>query len=287
MDKTVFISYSSLDKDIVNDIVNMLSDAKISYWIAPEMIPIGSNYAKEIPGVIRSCGIFLLIISQNSQESIWVEKELDYAINMKRKIIPINISETNLSDMFRFYLNNVQMVLCEKNHKIDYEALKKRILEELYDEDTKNSENEKKEEVEQNKKTNSVSGIKTVYDRKKKINYSSDAFTMNKQPTECQYCGGELNHLVNGIYECKSCNKENYDYFQTVKRFLQNEGPSTIREISEKTGIPKRNIEYFLKEEKLQIPARKENYENVCLICGKNIGAGKFCIQCRNKARRY
>ena len=125
--KSVFISYSSKDTEIVNEVVNMLETSGISYWKAPEMIPAGSNYAKEIPRVICECNIFLLIISEDSQHSIWVEKEIDFAINNRKVIVPLKLTEGKLTDMFSFYLNNIQMVNYNGNLKKTLRVLRTRI----------------------------------------------------------------------------------------------------------------------------------------------------------------
>ena len=114
--ESVFISYSSKDSKIVEKIVAMLKEAGISYWKAPEMIPAGSNYAREIPRAIAQCQVFLLVISSYSQESIWVEKEIDCAINDRKTIVPLKLTEDDLSDMFRFYLNNVQTISYAESH---------------------------------------------------------------------------------------------------------------------------------------------------------------------------
>ena len=68
--ESVFISYSSKDSKIVEKIVAMLKEAGISYWKAPEMIPAGSNYAREIPRAIAQCQVFLLVISSYSRSTV-------------------------------------------------------------------------------------------------------------------------------------------------------------------------------------------------------------------------
>ena len=108
MGKSVFISYSSKDERYIKKMTQMLEKMGISYWIAPDMIPAGSNYAREIPKAIRDCEIFLLVLSQASQQSIWVEKEIDSAIYYRKTIVPFQIDDSVMTDMFRFYLNNVQ-----------------------------------------------------------------------------------------------------------------------------------------------------------------------------------
>ncbi len=119
MDKDyVFISYSSTDSGYVQQLVDVLKECQIAYWKAPEMIPAGSNYAKEIPKAIRDCSVFLLVLSGTSQNSIWVEKEVDAAICNHKQIIPVKIDDTSLNDMFRFYLNNVQTVEVETKYNM-------------------------------------------------------------------------------------------------------------------------------------------------------------------------
>ena len=105
----------------------MLDKMGISYWIAPDMIPAGSNYAREIPGAIQCCEVFLLVLSKNSQQSIWVEKEIDSAINYRKTIVPFQIDDEPLTDMFRVHLNNVQTIYCVNRPKDAIEELKQRL----------------------------------------------------------------------------------------------------------------------------------------------------------------
>ena len=116
-EKSVFISYCSKDERYIRKMTQMLDKMGISYWIAPDMIPAGSNYAREIPGAIQCCEVFLLVLSKNSQQSIWVEKEIDSAINYRKTIVPFQIDDEPLTDMFRFYLNNVQTIYCVNRPK--------------------------------------------------------------------------------------------------------------------------------------------------------------------------
>ena len=123
----VFLSFSSKDLDELHPIIEMLKKNKISYFKAPESIPEGSNYAKEIPSAIRESRIFLLAVSGNSQRSIWVEKEIEYAINNRLVIIPVQISDIPLEDKFKFYLNNIEMIRWYENPAVGLRQLELRI----------------------------------------------------------------------------------------------------------------------------------------------------------------
>ena len=107
-EKNVFISYSSADFERVKQIKRILETNGISCWMAPQSIPAGSNYAREIPAAIKSCKVFLLIVTSRSQESQWVPKELSLALTERKCVIPFMIEDCMLTEMFNFYLTDVQ-----------------------------------------------------------------------------------------------------------------------------------------------------------------------------------
>jgi len=106
----VFISYSSKDFETAATIRRQLENIGIECWMAPESIPSGKSYMEEIPKAIRSSDIFLLILSQNTQESKWVPREVDQAVNNSVIILPFMIEDCILNDQFSFVLSNVQWI---------------------------------------------------------------------------------------------------------------------------------------------------------------------------------
>ncbi len=225
----VFISYSSKDSEYALGIVSILKELGISYWKAPEMISAGANYAKEIPRAIRESDGFIILISKHSQNSIWVEKELDNAINLRKRIIPIQIDNEPLNDMYLFYLNNVQMIPYQKQRKEFMEILCQQLGCHHNTQHDEWMENGKEKIVKQN------------------------AFTYNKAPTECKYCKSNVHKVSVGVYECVNCGKENYDYYQSVRKYLYEHGAATAMEIERETGVPRRVIDHFIREDSLQI----------------------------------
>lgn len=127
--ENVFISYNTKDSDIANQIRDMLEKHDISCWIAPESIPAGKNYASVIPDAIENCDVFLLILSQNSQKSVWVPKELDKAINCQRHIIPFQTDNIPITNTFGFYLADCQIIHAYKNPEEAYIYLRESIYD--------------------------------------------------------------------------------------------------------------------------------------------------------------
>ena len=106
--RQVFISYSSKDYSQALAVRNVLEQNGITCWMAPDSIPGGSNYTKEIPIAIKGCQAFVLMLSGNAQNSHWVLKELDSAVNAGKIILPFQLEDVPLSDEFNFLLTGAQ-----------------------------------------------------------------------------------------------------------------------------------------------------------------------------------
>ena len=91
----VFISYSTRNSEIAVKIRQFLQSHGINCWMAPESIPAGSNYTKEIPYGILYSKVAVLILSNASINSIWVNQEVTYLLSANKIIIPFIIENIN------------------------------------------------------------------------------------------------------------------------------------------------------------------------------------------------
>lgn len=119
----VFISYKAEEFNDANWVKQTLETNGISCWMAPMSIPGGSNYAVEIPQAIRAANVFVLILSEKSQLSKWVPRELDQAINEGKTILPFMLENCPLRDDFNFYLSNVQRYAAYENKSVAIERM--------------------------------------------------------------------------------------------------------------------------------------------------------------------
>lgn len=246
----VFISYSSKDVGYVMQLANAMDVNNIAYWRAPDKIPAGSNYAKEIPKAIRECDLFLLIYSSNAQESIWVEKEVDTAVCCKKPILPIRIDDSDFNELFKFYLNNVQMVQAEiiSNKIINLTELIGKII------NLKQAQNSEVEAVVEGAvsvkhKSNLQDKLSTIVEyntQKRGVDKRSNALRINRIPLECEYCGGGVQLKSIGVYVCEKCGRENYDDFYKVRNYLETHGPAPAIVIARSTGVSRASIEHYL-----------------------------------------
>lgn len=294
--KTVFVSYSSEDRKLVNTIVKMMKEEGIAYWKAPEMIPAGSSYAREIPRAIKECEVFLLVLSRTSQRSIWVEKEIDSAISHRKTIIPFQIDDIPLNDTFRFYLNNVQMISYALDGAEAMEELKdhlNQLVKPASQEEVSGTASSSDENV---TSKSSVTMSKTTVQSEEKDKQhprrsmlrkaDSNALRMNRIPLECDHCGSKLlENITMGTYRCRDCGKDSFDDFQTIRNYLEIVGTAPASVIERNTGVPKRIIEYFFRDEYLEIP-KSSPIRVPCGRCGAPIRTGTLCDACKSSSNK-
>ena len=123
----VFISYSTADSAIANQTKLILETNGISCWMAPQSIPAGGDYGSEIPKAIAHCGAFLLMLSESSQKSPWVPKEVGLAISERKIVIPFHIDNAAIDKAFNFYLTNSQRIPAYNRMAEAYQELLKRL----------------------------------------------------------------------------------------------------------------------------------------------------------------
>lgn len=128
----VFISYKAEEFDDANWVKQTLETNGFSCWMAPMSIPGGSSYAVEIPQAIRAAKVFVLILSEKTQLSRWVPRELDQAINEGKTILPFMLENCPLRDEFNFYLSNVQRYAAYENKSVALEKMINQIRAILY-----------------------------------------------------------------------------------------------------------------------------------------------------------
>ena len=108
-ERLAFISYSSADKNIADNLCSKLESAGVRVWYAPRDIHY-NDYASSIVKAITRCTHFIVIISKNSLESNHVLNEIDLAFQemtsgKKTRFCPLKIDEETMGPAFRYYLS--------------------------------------------------------------------------------------------------------------------------------------------------------------------------------------
>jgi len=119
----IFISYSSKDRPVANQLVTLIENAGFTCWIAPRNIEGGAEYSEVIEKAILHCKIFLLIFSEDSANSSWVKSELNIAFSENKYLIPYKIDATPLKGTMRLLLNDKHWIAKNENENKQVELL--------------------------------------------------------------------------------------------------------------------------------------------------------------------
>lgn len=119
--RTFFISYSHKDALIANQIADILEKNGAKVWIDHKKIR-SANYPEEIIRAIESSTGFIILVSQNSQSSADVQRELRNAGEFERsinlQILPILLDLERYNHTFSYYLaghNYYDLINCSKD----------------------------------------------------------------------------------------------------------------------------------------------------------------------------
>jgi uncharacterized protein YjbI with pentapeptide repeats len=92
-----FISYSSQDQELAERLHADLQDKGVRCWFAPEDLKIGDKFRTRIDEAIRYHDKLLLVLSEHSVNSKWVEKEVETAFDKETPdhtvLFPIRLDE--------------------------------------------------------------------------------------------------------------------------------------------------------------------------------------------------
>lgn len=85
----VFISYSRKDLAFVDKLAVDLKNAGLDVWYDVSGIGGGSRWRSEIENALRNSQYVIVVLSPDAVTSEWVEREIMFSSNLKRKIIPL------------------------------------------------------------------------------------------------------------------------------------------------------------------------------------------------------
>lgn len=80
-----FISYSSKDQELAERLYADLQSKKVRCWFAPEDLKIGAKLRPSFDEAIRVHDKLMVLLSENSVSSEWVEKEVETAFEKERR----------------------------------------------------------------------------------------------------------------------------------------------------------------------------------------------------------
>lgn len=123
--KEVFLSHSSSDKEFADLIAETLRKHGIPVWYSQTNILGAQQWHDEIGEALKRCDWFIVILTKNSVRSMWVKREIMFALNDNRfadKIIPV-LRRSCDYDNLSWTLSLFQMIDFSKNLDAGFQEL--------------------------------------------------------------------------------------------------------------------------------------------------------------------
>jgi TIR domain/Domain of unknown function (DUF4062) len=116
----IFISYSRVDKKIVEELVEDLRADNHDIWF-DQHVTGGQNWWDNILSQIRECEVFVGAITPEYLKSLPCKLEREYAKDLKRILLPVRLSDKIVPNSLPSDLIGVQWV---DYSRLDREALR-------------------------------------------------------------------------------------------------------------------------------------------------------------------
>src|SRR5882757_6736567 len=86
---SVFISHATEDDAVVKRIRKALESLSIPVWVDSRGLTPGDKLTTEVQKAIEDHEHLIAVLSVNAINSTWVKKEIEYALGLKKKVIPM------------------------------------------------------------------------------------------------------------------------------------------------------------------------------------------------------
>jgi len=106
----VFISHSSKDAVVAEEICRLLEDKGNKCFIAPRDIRPGREYAEEIIDGLERSDAVILLMSQNANQSPHVLREVEHAVSNKIPILVYKLEDVTLTKSMKYFLMTHQWI---------------------------------------------------------------------------------------------------------------------------------------------------------------------------------
>lgn len=110
--KELFLSHSSLNLPTAIRIADTLRNHGVPVWFSPTNIMTAQQWHDEIGNALKRCDWFMVLLSRDAVDSIWVKRELHYALRHNQfdnHIMPVVIEDCNYEEL-SWTLGMFQMV---------------------------------------------------------------------------------------------------------------------------------------------------------------------------------
>ena len=118
----VYICYDERDLETAKNVCDALEDKGLDCWLKNRDAGV-KNIVNEIMDAIKQSKVLVLLYSENSKNSNFVNNEVDIAFAQKRSILVYQIDDSKLEGGLEFFLRNKPWIKAYPNHKDKFDTL--------------------------------------------------------------------------------------------------------------------------------------------------------------------
>lgn len=104
----IFVSFASADVALAHRAVEALERSGLRCWISDRDIAMTASYPAAITSAVKECGVLLLLLTESSNTSRHVLREVEMAFNARRPILPVRIAGVTPSSDLQYFLSTTQ-----------------------------------------------------------------------------------------------------------------------------------------------------------------------------------
>ncbi|MDO4807727.1 MAG: TIR domain-containing protein [Coriobacteriales bacterium] len=127
----VFACYAHADRDAVLPIIAALVDEGYRVWY-DDGIELAEDYPEYVADHVRRCASFVMFVSEFSLASAWCKSEVNYALDLNKRILPIYLQNVELTPGLQMRMGHKQALFwyeCESDEAFYKRLFKARRLE--------------------------------------------------------------------------------------------------------------------------------------------------------------
>jgi len=125
----VFISYSTEDKKIAEELSAYLEKSGIRCFFAYRDIPKGIDWAEIITSAIEKSKLMVIVFSDNFNRSKQVDREITLCVEENKPILTFKIQNVPFVGTKKYYLQNLNWVDAFPNPEKHFETLRNNVLQ--------------------------------------------------------------------------------------------------------------------------------------------------------------
>lgn len=236
MKHSIFISYSNIDLEVTQKIVNYLeTNSGFKCFVSYRDIPVGKVWASAIAEALEECKVMVSVYSESYNNSNQVDREIELCCDTEKKpVITFRLSEEPMKGVKKYFLKNLNWIDATNNYESNLPNLLNSVIQNIGPANVHEKESTNRED-------------KIYTDALSSIRFDSDKFNcyIGRKVTP------EMIHQAIGIDQCVYSNEFQGIYDTCIKWWEKNpaiyvmiEDCSTKKIVGYINAMPLRN-EYY------------------------------------------